>query len=200
MPSTASLNRQVVFDQPTISRQPKEAEHRTLLAFSRHAGRCEECNIASRILCDRGRSRALAVTEYVYLKAGQVYSASDRKDGYQPVQLEIPYGCEPVRDLLAALERGLRQRSQQEPAVVSYDRTNYVAPRTVELRPVVEIATSARPGRAVERVKLSRRGSLYPSDIRERQSRVQQGYYADTYHQESRRDLEYNEQQPRFYR
>ena len=46
------------------------------------------------------------------------------------MQIEIPFGCELVRSLLAAIEHGLRIR--QPAPLISYDRTCYIPCRPVD--------------------------------------------------------------------
>ena len=59
-------------------------------------------------------------------KEGKHHSVIDL-EGNKRVEIEIPPDCGVVRELLKALERGLRLR-RKEP-VISYDPTYHVAPR-----------------------------------------------------------------------
>ncbi len=174
-PKMPSFQRQVGFaPSPIYSRQPHDDEVYVMKAFAHHAYRCHYCaqpyqvHLDGRTLCDKGHQLALDVAQYVYNKGGKAYSLVDR-EGSQLVQIEIPVGCEVVKDLLQAMERGLRLR-RKAPAV-SYDSTYYVAPRPVEQRSRVEIVEPSRRHRK-EKVYVSR-GSLYESDMVERAQRKQ---------------------------
>lgn len=180
-----SFQRQVGFaPAPVYSRQPHEDELYVMRAFASHADRCPDCaqpykvHLSGRTLCDKGHQRALDVAQYVYNKGGKAYSLVDR-EGNQLVQIEIPVGCEVVKDLLKAMERGLRLR-RKAPAV-SYDTTYYVAPRPVAKRTRTEIVEPSRRHRK-EKVYVSGRGSLYESDMAERKQRYAQEpvYYTAT--------------------
>ena len=168
--------------------------------FARHATHCPSCchpyDIYRRgsTLCSKGHQRALDVAQYVYNKAGQAYSLVDR-EGNQRVQIEIPVGCEVVRELLKAMERGLRLM-KAAPAV-SYDETYYIAPRraqsTHEWPAEREVRYARKPrletaeppawyDRQQRREKpyYSGRGSLYEQDMKERErkfGRQQQPIY-----------------------
>ncbi|KAI9807576.1 MAG: hypothetical protein M1825_005516 [Sarcosagium campestre] len=132
------IERQVGFvARPTLSRQPKEAEYEAMYRFARHASHCEQCadpysvHVAGQTLCRRGHEHARKVALYVYNKDGRACSTSDLAD-YQSVQIEIPVGCEAVRGLLRAVERGMRLRkAKKSEPVVSYDRSYFVARRPV---------------------------------------------------------------------
>lgn len=184
-PKMPSFQRQVGFaPSPIYSRQPHDDEVYVMKAFAHHAYRCASCaqpyqvHLDGRTLCDQGHQLARDVAQYVYNKGGKAYSLVDR-EGSQLVQIEIPVGCEVVRDLLKAMERGLRLR-RRAPAV-SYDATYHVAPRPVERRSRIEIVEPSRPHRK-EKVYVSR-GSLYESDVAERAQRQQKRYAHDhVYH------------------
>ena len=150
-------------------------------AFARHAGRCPTCVNPYEVhrrggtLCPKGHQRALDVAQYVYNKGGQAYSAVDR-EGSQRVQIEIPVGCEAVRSLLKAMERGLRLMKR---APVSYDANYYVPPRPVihhersyVRKPRLETAEPpawAVNGRTSRHPSSGGKGSLYESEMRERE-------------------------------
>jgi hypothetical protein len=109
-----SRSRSVSFEaSPVYSRQPFDDEKYVMKAFNRHCTRCAQCSNpyavhkAGGTLCDKGHRRALDVAQYVYSQAGVSYSQVDR-ECHERVQLEIPVGCEAVRSLLKAMERGLR--------------------------------------------------------------------------------------------
>ncbi len=67
------------------------------------------------------------MTEYVITKEGKPHSVVDM-EGNKRVEIEIPPDCGVVRELLKALERGLRLR--RKTPLISYDETYHVAPRT----------------------------------------------------------------------
>ena len=160
-------------------------------AYAHHASHCSICahpyDVHKRggTLCTKGHQRALDVAQYLYNKSGQAYSLVDR-EGNQRIQVEIPAGCESVRGLLKAIERGLRLR-RRVPAT-SYDRTYDVPPRRVQpernyqqprepasiRKPHLE---TAEPPPAYSRQQRHEkpfyggRGSLFEEDMRERESR-----------------------------
>ena len=150
-------------------------------AFARHASHCTSCAEPYEVykrggtLCPKGHQRALDVAQYVYNKGGKAYSLVDR-EGSQRVQIEIPAGCESVRSLLKAMERGLRIM-KQAPSV-SYDKTYYVSARPVPRResryvkPQLETAeppTSYSPPRRGDSRRYVSRGSMYESDMKEQE-------------------------------
>lgn len=125
----------------TVSRLPYDDESYVMKAFSRHVSHCDECLLPS-VLCAKGYARAMDVTQYMLPSNGRSYSIIDLDDN-QRVQVEIPAGCEQVRGLLKAVERGsLRQKtspsSSPKPAKtrapVSYDENYYVGPRQTPSR------------------------------------------------------------------
>jgi hypothetical protein len=191
-----SLQRQVAFSSNnTVSRQPHENELQAIYRFASHASHCLQCahpyevHVAGGTLCDRGHRYAQNVATYVYNKAGKAYSVMDRDDGLAPTQVEIPVNCGAVRELLKAMERGLRVR---QPPVVSYDRTYPVAPRVVSAAPhppsqqIVEVPHRRHStihhavARRSEKAYTPGRGSLYASDMHDRHRRylVDAGLYS----------------------
>ncbi len=189
-PNMPSIQRQVGFaPNPVYSRQPHDDELYVMREFAHHAYRCPDCaqpyqvHLSGRTLCNLGHQLALDVAQYVFNKGGKAYSKVDR-EGNQLVQIEIPVGCEVVRDLLKAMERGLRLR-RRAPAV-SYDSSYYVAPRPVERRPTVEIVEPSRRHRK-EKAYVSGRGSLYESDMAERAQRKKKYAQEPVYHTASPR-------------
>ena len=164
--------------------------------FAHHASHCSMCahpyavHMQGGTLCPRGHQHAILVTEYVLNKAGKAYSMVDL-EGNQRVQLEIPADCDAVRELLRALERGLRLR-RNTPAI-SYDTTYPVGPRVLPAdyeqnqprratvqpsTPMVRKGSMATRG---ERVYQGR-GSLYEADMKERERRYKQRHVRETYH------------------
>lgn len=185
-------HRQVDFDlTPAYSRLPRDDEVYVMKAFARHASHCSSCahpyDVHKRggTLCTKGHQRAQDVAQYLYNKGGQAYSLVDR-EGNQRMQVEIPAGCESVRGLLKAIERGLRLY-RHAPAT-SYDPTYSVPPRTIQPernyqypRETVTIRKprleTAEPPSSVYTRQQRRekpyygRGSLFEEDMRERESR-----------------------------
>ena len=135
MPSLPSRPRQVSFGPipATVSRLPRDDELYVMHRFARHASHCAACahpytvHKTGRTLCPKGHQRAIEVTEYVIAKEGKHHSVIDL-EGNKRVEIEIPPDCGAVRELLKALERGLRLR-RHEP-IISYDETYHVPPRT----------------------------------------------------------------------
>ena len=165
---------------PVYSRLPHDDENYVMKAFARHASKCSSCAQPYEVyrqggtLCSIGHQRALDVAQYVYNKGGQAYSMVDR-EGNQRVQIEIPAGCEPVRSLLKAMERGLRIMKSTPP--VSYDRTYYVPARSAPRResryepPRLETALPPEwpsPPRRGESSRYVGKGSHFEKDMKER--------------------------------
>lgn len=184
-------HRQVDFDlDPDYSRLARDDELYVMNRFAHHASRCSSCahpyDVHKRggTLCPKGHQRALDVAQYLYNKGGQAYSRVDR-EGNQRIQVEIPAGCESVRGLLKAMERGLRL-GRSSPAT-SYDRTYYIPPRKIQpernhqyvrepqytRKPRLETAEPPLYSRRQRREKpyYAGRGSLFEEDMRERESR-----------------------------
>ena len=170
----------------TYSRLPHDDELYVMKAFARHASHCSSCAHPYEVhrkggsFCSKGHQRALDVTQYVLNKAGQSFSVVDL-DGNRRVQMEIPADCAVIRELLKALERGLRLR--RKVPITSYDETYHVAPRVIQpivehrrpqeprsvRTPIIEIRTP--PSSRREKHSHSGRGSLYEADMKERERR-----------------------------
>jgi len=207
MPSAAP--RQVGFaPMPAYSRLPHDDELYVMKAFARHTSRCATCAHPYEVhrkggsLCSKGHARALDVTQYVFNKAGQAYSVVDL-NGDRRVQMEIPASCSVVRELLKALERGLRLRRKFQP--ISYDQNYLIPPRVIQPNPPQQqrqqqqreprhirtptLETSLPPPSLVrtysrrdrDRPTHIGRGSLYESDMKEarrqKEQRRQSTYY-----------------------
>ena len=206
MPSAAP--RQVGFAPipVTYSRLPRDDELYVMKAFARHASHCSACAHPYDVhrkggsLCSKGHARALDVAQYVFTKAGQAFSVVDL-NGNQRVQMEIPADCIVVRELLKAMERGLRLRRKVQP--ISYDENYPIPPRIIHHdRPLREEQPEEREPRYVrtptletslpplirtysrrdrERPSHTGRGSLYESDMKEarrqKEQRRQSTYY-----------------------
>ena len=168
---------------PVYSRPARDDEAYVMKGFARHCSHCSQCANpyeASRRgegLCDKGFARAQSVAEYVYSKRGQAYSYVDL-EGNQRVQIEIPPGCSPVRDLLKVMEKGLLKRRPSKP--VSYDSTYFIPARrplssaTTQNIPKSRLETaeaplySSRP-RRTSSARYAGKGSLYEADMKERE-------------------------------
>ncbi|KAL9071209.1 MAG: hypothetical protein Q9161_004386 [Pseudevernia consocians] len=170
----------------TYSRLPHDDELYVMKAFARHASHCSACAHPYEVhrkggsLCSKGHQRALDVAQYVFNKAGQPFSVVDL-DGNRRVQMEIPVDCAAVRELLKAMERGLRLR--RKVPVTSYDETYHVPPRVIQptfehrrpqepryiRKPILE--TAIPPSSRREKHSHSGRGSLYEADMKERERR-----------------------------
>lgn len=157
-------------------------------AWTRHTSHCGQCARPYELyklggtLCPKGQQRARDVASYLYNKEGEVYSLVDQ-ERRRSTRVEIPAGCDSVRDLLKALERGFLQQCQTP--VESYDRTYFVAPRRSPTEPRTAKPRQLRkpsyleivdPAPSFYTTEISRekplgRGSLYEEDMRERESR-----------------------------
>lgn len=164
--------------------------------WTRHTSHCRQCARPYELyklggtLCPKGQQKARAVADYLYNKEGEVYSLVDQ-ERRQSTRVEIPAGCDSVRDLLKALERGVLQQSQTP--VESYDRTYLVAPRQRRTQPPTDEPRQLRKlsqteivdpapsfyTREIPRGIPQGRGSLFEEDMRERDRResVQPLYY-----------------------
>ena len=176
----------------TYSRLPHDDELYVMKAFTRHASHCSTCAHPYDVhrnggsLCSKGRQRALDVAQYVFNKAGQTFSVVDL-EGNRRIQMEIPADCAVVRELLKAMERGLRLR--RKVPVTSFDETYHVPPRVIQptfehrrpqegqdnRKPLLE--TTLRPSSRREKHSHSGRGSLYEADMKERDRRLKRSYY-----------------------
>ena len=187
----------------TYSRLPHDDELYVMKAFARHATHCTQCAHPYEVhknggsLCSKGHQRAIDVAQYVMQKAGKAYSVVDL-DGNRRVQMEIPADCGAVRELLKAMERGLRLR--RKTPVVSYDETYPVPPRVSSYperdsrpreprhisKPMLETAepppSLTRKASVREKPYHYGRGSLYESDMKERERRYKQQQRQATYY------------------
>lgn len=186
--------RQVGFDPtPDYSRLPHDDEAYVMNAFARHAAHCIACANPYEVhkqggtLCAKGHQRALDVAKYLYSRGDRTFSVVDWQSNVR-TRVEIPAGCDAVRGLLKAMERGLALR-RRVPAF-SYDENYYVAPRLVPSDSFQDLERSRYTRKLlVERVdqpvladrKPQRRekprhvgrGSLFEEDIRDRERRRQ---------------------------
>lgn len=180
--------RHVLFN-PNLAycRAAHDDEAYVMKAWTRHSSNCRQCARPYELyklggtLCPKGQQRARDVANYLYNKEGEVYSLVDQ-ERRQSTRVEIPAGCDSVRDLLKALERGFLQRCQTP--VESYDRTYFVAPRRLPTEPrTVKPRQHRKPSHPeivdpapsfytpeISRERPLGRGSLYEEDMRERES------------------------------
>ena len=188
------IHRQVDFDPiPDYSRLPHDDEAYVMKAFARHAAHCITCAHPYEVhkqggtLCLKGHQRALDVAKYLYSKGDRTFSTVDSESSIR-TRVEIPAGCEVVRGLLKAMERGLALR-RRVPAV-SYDENYYVPPRRVPtdcfpdlerprftrqpfLETVEQPLQADRRPRRQEKPRHIGRGSLFEEDVRDRERRWQ---------------------------
>ncbi|KAJ5549974.1 hypothetical protein N7535_002084 [Penicillium sp. DV-2018c] len=115
-------------------------------AFERHVGHCRACLIAiqnpkdGRTLCESGATRARDVKSYLFSRNGKHFSTVEYENG-KSVRVKLSRETFAVRDLLTALEQGLRL--PEKPVILqpiqpvqpvdglSYDRTYSVPARKV---------------------------------------------------------------------
>jgi hypothetical protein len=185
----------------TICRPARDDERDVMQRFAGHASHCPRCADPYHVymkggaLCDRGKA----------------YSVVDRDANDLRVQIEIPPRCDAVRQLLKAVDKGLKARSQLLRPIVSYDRTYPVAERKrlPERRDGYDMLEVA-PQRREEKKRTeggerrrdtvyvpSGRGSLYEKDEEERRRRRrEQGepviVYAEPRDREPRRSKTYH--------
>lgn len=178
---------------PDYSRLPHDDEAYVMKAFARHAAHCVSCahpyevHKQGRTLCVKGHQRALDVAKYLYSKGDRAFSLVDRESNIR-TRVEIPAGCEAVRGLLKAMERGLRLRRRAP--ILSYDENYYVAPRRIQtgdfqdaerprstrkpfLEPVEQPRRADREPQRREKPRHVGRGSLFEEDIRDRERQRQ---------------------------
>lgn len=190
--------RQVDFDPtPDYSRLPHDDEAYVAKKFAQHAARCTICahpfevHLRGGTLCAKGHQRALDVAKYLYSKGDRTFSIIDSGSNIR-TRVEIPAGCEAVRGLLQAIERGLALR-RRVPAA-SYDKNYYIAPRQVQAatfqcfekprpirKPLLEtfeqpLLVERKPQRR-EKARPVGRGSLFEEDVRDRERRRQSRHY-----------------------
>ncbi|KAL9619737.1 MAG: hypothetical protein Q9160_005668 [Pyrenula sp. 1 TL-2023] len=175
----------------TVRRPAREDEKLVMQTFVKHARHCHDCANPLKTykdggyLCDRGHAYAQDIAEYLYLKAGVMFSKYDQTRDYMPMQVETPAGFEVVRDLLRVLDNSLKKR---RPApVISHDK-NYYAPDRRSYPPdnlydheVIEV--EPRRQHEVRRHKSEKkkkaayvpgRGSLYRQDEKDRKQRQEE--------------------------
>jgi hypothetical protein len=174
--STRSSGVQFAAELEQHSRPAQGKEETALRNFARHASHCIVCARPYQAfqqgypLCSRGTAHAAKVVKYLLSSDGHAYTKPHQRNDFRQVHVEIPYDCEVSRELLRAIEHGLRLMAEP---VVSYDQSYLVAPRLpprpVQQQPTYVVAEPRRQRRA-ERQYVGR-GSLYESDMAERERR-----------------------------
>ncbi len=163
----------------THSRLPSHDELYVMEAFARHACHCLVCVHPYEVhrkggsLCPEGHRRALDLAQYIFSKNGRAYSLADL-DGNRLVEMEISNELVVVRELLKAMERGLRLRRKVRP--VSFDETCKVPSTVIEpdrsipwVPPPVPLTSHLRRPMLFS----TNRGSLYEAAVKERERRHQ---------------------------
>lgn len=204
-----SYQRQVGFaPTPAYSRLPRDDEAYVMKSFARHASHCSSCahpyDVHRRggILCSKGHQRAVDVAQYIYNSGGQAYSLVDH-EGNQRMQVEIPLGCEAVRELLKAIERGLRLRHKAP--MFSYDQTYHVPIRhsVIDHAPRQEPSYPHSQSYSHSHSRKPRLETAEPPAWSVRQQRREKPYYAgrdSLYEQDLReRERKYKSQQPAYF-
>ncbi|PWY76989.1 hypothetical protein BO70DRAFT_397878 [Aspergillus heteromorphus CBS 117.55] len=186
----------VFLEQPVepvvLVRDLADDENYVIAAFENHASHCSKCadpvkvHREDRSLCKRGHQYARDVAEYLCSKNGKIYSVVDLERN-QPTLVKVPLRCDAVRQLLEAIEEGLRVNRKDETTaklprqrpVISYDQTYPAPPRRTE--PVACDTIIEREPRALQRRRVivhnspkssPSRGSLYEADAADRITRV----------------------------
>jgi hypothetical protein len=118
-PKLSHLDSTVPVTPPRVAfyfcRPAREDEEYVMKSFASHARHCRRCDCLCRTysaddtLCKLGLARARDVTQYIYYKAGQLFSCTG-----DHVQVELPYGCEAVSGLLRAIGQGLMVRGNND--------------------------------------------------------------------------------------
>jgi hypothetical protein len=199
-----------VTDPLVVVRDLADDESLVVTEFEEHAVRCRYCSNAvetlkdGRSLCEQGHAGAHTLKQYIYSRNGKYYSVVDAESG-KSTRVKLPRDAYSVRNLLTAIEQGLRVRSRpiitQTPAQApstgrSYDRTYPIPARRVSGEQVRPRSMSPETYQIIERTPRSSRsptsimyrspggspsrpsssrGSLYNTD---RQERVERQYEA----------------------
>lgn len=196
-----------ITDPVALVRELHADERLVVQDFENHASRCRNCAHAVQTykdggaLCESGNTRARTLRNYIFSQNGKHFSTVDFESG-KSIRVRLPADAFAARELLTALEQGLRIREKpivvQEPVETtqstSYDRTYTVTARKVSSKQTRPRSMSPETYQLVERApRLSRsptsimyrspggspsrpsssRGSLYGAD---RQERVERHY------------------------
>ncbi|CAI7644900.1 unnamed protein product [Penicillium glandicola] len=145
-----------ITDPLAIVRDLHDDENLVVEDFERHASRCNSCSHAVQTykdghgLCELGNTRARTLSGYIYSQNGKHFSTVDLESG-KSTRVKLPRDAHASRELLTALEQGMRIREKavvvqkpiQKPVQpaqpaqpaksASYDQTYYVS--TKQTRP-----------------------------------------------------------------
>lgn len=172
-----------------LVRDPEADESYVISAYEAHADHCTRCADPmtvyeeKRSLCKRGTQYARDVAEYLRSKNGKIYSVVDLERNRSTL-VRVPLKCVAVRQLLLAIENGLRVNTREEATarerpIISHEP----APvrRTATQEDVACTAIIEREPRSLKRHRVivytspqssPSRGSLYEADAADRIARV----------------------------
>ncbi|KAJ5959357.1 uncharacterized protein N7479_006507 [Penicillium vulpinum] len=167
-----------ITDPLAVVRELYDDEKLVVNDFERHANHCDFCAHAvktykdSHALCESGNTRARTLRKYIYSQSGKHYSTVDFESG-NPTRVKLPRDALASRELLTALEQGLRIREKavvvqkpiqpiQRVPSVSYDRTYPVPARKVSGKQARPRSMSPEAYQVIER---SPRLSRSPTSI-----------------------------------
>lgn len=136
--SAPSSPKVVNFGDVSVSRQVTNEEHWSLYSFEFHASQCSSCADpyvrykAGKKLCKEGDRLARDVTGVIYRRDGEAYSRT--KEEGKKVRIELPGGYDRTRELLRAVEKGVRHKkpfitAQKQSTPEPEPRTPDVSPR-----------------------------------------------------------------------
>ncbi|KAL9618857.1 MAG: hypothetical protein Q9160_006447 [Pyrenula sp. 1 TL-2023] len=178
-PSEGSVgNSNIIFTHMNAAPRPaREDEQPIMQTFVKHARHCRNCaDPEGGSLCDRGLAYAQDIREYLYLKAGQVFSQYDQTEDYFPMQVKLPDGFEMIRDLMRVVDA--RERKRRPAPAVNHDKTYYVPDRrsypsdNLYDDEIVEVEPrNPDEVRKKKTVYVPGRGSLYREDEKNRRQR-----------------------------
>ncbi|OJJ78102.1 hypothetical protein ASPBRDRAFT_50892 [Aspergillus brasiliensis CBS 101740] len=172
-----------------LVRDPEDDENYVISAYEGHANHCTRCADPmtayeeKRSLCKRGTQYARDVTEYLRSKNGKIYSVVDLERNRSTL-VRVPLKCVAVRQLLLAIENGLRvsvreEVTARERPIISHEPTPLR--RTTTHEDVACTAIIEREPRSLRRHRVivytsprssPSRGSLYEADAADRIARV----------------------------
>lgn len=122
----------------SVKRKLRADENLVVEDYEKHVADCFTC--LNGPLCGKGASYARTLDEYLYSSKGKHYSKVDTQNG-KDTRVKLPNEAYAVRNLLAALEKGMRlpkkviivqpdqALSYDENETLSYDRTYPVKAR-----------------------------------------------------------------------
>ncbi|KAJ5835883.1 hypothetical protein N7447_001909 [Penicillium robsamsonii] len=167
-----------ITDPLIVVRDLHDDEKLVVNDFERHASHCDSCSHAvqtykdGNALCESGNKYARALHKYLYSQNGKHYSTVDLESG-KSTRVKLPRDAFPTRELLTALEQGMRIREKavviQQPIQPvqhsksrSYDQTYHVPARQVSGKQVRPRSMSPEAYQVIER---SPRLSRSPTSI-----------------------------------